>query len=159
MKNSMLDLHNHLFAQLERLSDESVKGDELREELSRAKAVVAVADVLVNNATLMLEAEKLKSKGKETEITIPSVLSADNERHCSGLDGTRAVVNFDNGFGASVITGERFYTNEEHPYELAVLKNGEVCYETELTDDVLGYLNEEQVNDYLVKIEALPSSI
>ena len=79
MKNSMLDLHNHLFAQLERLSDESVKGDELREELSRAKAVVAVADVLVNNATLMLEAEKLKSKGKETEITIPSVLSADHE--------------------------------------------------------------------------------
>lgn len=75
----MLDLHNHLFAQLERLSDESVKGDELREELSRAKAVVAVADVLVNNATLMLEAEKLKSKGKETEITIPSVLSADHE--------------------------------------------------------------------------------
>ncbi len=80
MKNSMLDLHNHLFAQLERLSEESVKGDELREELSRAKAVVAVADVLVNNATLMLEAEKLKSKGKETEITIPSVLSADNEQ-------------------------------------------------------------------------------
>lgn len=79
MKNSMLDLHNHLFAQLERLSDESVKGDELREELSRARAVVAVADVLVNNATLMLEAEKLKSKGKETEITIPSVLSADHE--------------------------------------------------------------------------------
>jgi len=79
MKNSMLDLHNHLFAQLERLSDESVKGDELREELSRAKAVVAVADVLVNNATLMLEAEKLKSKGKETEITLPSVLSADHE--------------------------------------------------------------------------------
>ena len=81
------------------------------------------------------------------------------EQHPSGLDGTRAVVNFDNGFGASVITGERFYTNEEHPYELAVLKNGEICYETELTDDVLGYLNEEQVNDYLVKIEALPSSV
>ncbi len=26
-------------------------------------------------------------------------------------------------------------------------------------DEALGYLNEEQVNDYLVKIEALPSSI
>ena len=81
------------------------------------------------------------------------------EQHPSGIGGTRAVVNFDNGFGASVITGERFYTNEEHPYELAVLKNGEICYETKLTDDVLGYLNEEQVNDYLVKIEALPSSV
>ena len=79
MKNSILDLHNHLFAQLERLSDESVKGDHLREELSRAKAVMGVADVLVQNAALMLEAEKLKSKTNETEITIPSVLSADNE--------------------------------------------------------------------------------
>ena len=79
MKNSILDLHNHLFAQLERLSDESVKGDELREELSRAKPVMGVADVLVQNAALMLEVEKLKSKTNETEITIPSVLSADNE--------------------------------------------------------------------------------
>jgi hypothetical protein len=79
MKNSMLDLHNHLFAQLERLSDESIKGDVLREELSRAKAVMGVADVLVNNATLMLEAERLKSKTNETNITLPSVLSADHE--------------------------------------------------------------------------------
>jgi len=75
MKNSMLDLHNHLFAQLERLSDESVNGDELREELSRAKAVIGVADVLVQNATLMLEAEKVKSHKNETLIELPSVLS------------------------------------------------------------------------------------
>jgi len=81
------------------------------------------------------------------------------EKHHFSVGGTRAVVIFDNGFGASVITGERSYTDEERPYELAVLKNGEICYETELTDDVLGYLNEEQVNDYLVKIEALPSSV
>lgn len=79
MKNSMLDLHNHLFAQLERLSDESIKGDELREEVSRAKTVMGVADVIVKNATLMLEAEKLKSKDTESPLILPSVLSADNE--------------------------------------------------------------------------------
>lgn len=79
MKNSMLDLHNHLFAQLERLSDESIKGDELIEEINRAKAVMGVADALVQNVTLMLEAEKLKSKTNETFINIPSVLSVDNE--------------------------------------------------------------------------------
>lgn len=75
----MLDLHNHLFAQLERLSDESIKGDELIEEINRAKAVMGVADALVQNVTLMLEAEKLKSKTNETFINIPSVLSVDNE--------------------------------------------------------------------------------
>ena len=79
MKSSMLDLHNHLFAQLERLSDESIKGDELIEEINRAKAVMGVADALVQNVTLMLEAEKLKSKTNETFINIPSVLSVDNE--------------------------------------------------------------------------------
>lgn len=79
MKNSMLDLHNHLFAQLERLGDEALKGDDLREELGRAKAVMGVADVLVQNAALMLEAEKLKSKQNESLITIPAVLSENNE--------------------------------------------------------------------------------
>lgn len=37
MKNTLGDLNNHLFAELERLSDEDLKGDELVEEMSRAE--------------------------------------------------------------------------------------------------------------------------
>ncbi|ENU2134698.1 hypothetical protein ACE60T_005067 [Salmonella enterica] len=50
MKNGLEDLHNHLFAQLERLSDESVKGDALKEEISRARAVSEIARGIVETA-------------------------------------------------------------------------------------------------------------
>lgn len=58
MKNKLTDLNNHLFAQLERLSDESLKGDELKEEISRSKAVTSVAKEIVENGKLALDAQK-----------------------------------------------------------------------------------------------------
>lgn len=72
-----------------------------------------------------------------------------------GFEGTIATHTFSNGYGASIITGEYAYSNEDAPYELAVLYNNEITYDTPLTDDVLGYLTEEEVNEYLLKIEAL----
>ena len=39
MKNTLGDLNNHLFAQLERLGDEDLKDDALTEEIERAKAI------------------------------------------------------------------------------------------------------------------------
>lgn len=58
MKNKLPDLHNHLFAELERLSDESLKGDKLTEEIGRAKAITAVAKEIINNSKLILDAQK-----------------------------------------------------------------------------------------------------
>lgn len=72
MKNSLSDLNNHLFAQMERLSDESLKGDELQEEISRAKAVTGISTQIISNARLVLDAEESR-RGLKTSDT-PDVL-------------------------------------------------------------------------------------
>ncbi|HAT7708283.1 TPA: hypothetical protein JAX41_004737 [Enterobacter roggenkampii] len=60
MKNSLADLNNHLFAQMERLSDESLKGEQLQEEINRAKAVTGISTQIINNARLVLDAEEYR---------------------------------------------------------------------------------------------------
>nr|AKN37661.1 putative DNA-directed RNA polymerase, beta' subunit/160 kD subunit [Vibrio splendidus] len=61
MKNKLLDLNNHLFAQLERLSDEELKGDALSEEINRAKAVSTISKDIISGAGLALDAAKFQN--------------------------------------------------------------------------------------------------
>ncbi|WNO29682.1 hypothetical protein [Bacillus phage SDFMU_Pfc] len=58
MKNTLGDLNNHLFAQLERLSEEDLVGNKLTEEIERAKAVTSVANQIISNGSLVLQAQK-----------------------------------------------------------------------------------------------------
>ena len=59
MKNRMSDLNNHLFAALERLSDEDLSDEQISTEAKRADAIVSVADKIIGNASLQLNAAKL----------------------------------------------------------------------------------------------------
>lgn len=72
---------------------------------------------------------------------------------------SRATICFPNKYGASVITGPGAYGNENKPYEIAILYNGHITYDTPITDDVLGYLNREEVEDILNKISELPERV
>lgn len=73
------------------------------------------------------------------------------------LPGVRAQHEFPNGYSASVVRGFGTYGSEEGLYELAVIADGRCVYDTPVTDDVLGYLAEDQVTAALAQIEALPA--
>lgn len=75
LKNTLGDLNNHLFMQLERLNDEELKGDELQEELMRAETITNVAKEIISNGTLMLQATKLQAEtlGRST-TNMPKML-------------------------------------------------------------------------------------
>jgi hypothetical protein len=63
---------------------------------------------------------------------------------------------FENGYGASVVSHPMSYGGKMGLYELAVLdKNGELTYDTPITDDVIGYLTPEQVTEKLIEIQDL----
>ncbi len=59
MKNKLTDLNNHLFAQLERLSDEELKPDQIEKELIRTDAIVKVSEQIISNANLVLRGAEL----------------------------------------------------------------------------------------------------
>jgi hypothetical protein len=64
-QNKLIDLNNALFAQLEKVSDEDLKGENLELEIKRTKAVVSISSQIINNAKTCLDAKKLYNDGGE----------------------------------------------------------------------------------------------
>lgn len=85
--------------------------------------------------------------------------------HPTGLGGTQRLYQFDNGFGASVVRFLGSYGFEEDLWELAVVQYSDddihkfsITYDTEITDDVIGHLTEDEVDEILNRIERLPKT-
>ena len=57
-KNTAVDLHDHLMARIERLADEDLSGEDLEAEIRRSEATVKVAGSVIENARLVLAAER-----------------------------------------------------------------------------------------------------
>ena len=74
MRNTLGDLNNHLFAQLERLDDDGLKGEKLIEEMNRAKSITSVASQIISNGDLTLRAIKAKDDFMNAETSIPRML-------------------------------------------------------------------------------------
>ena len=74
LRNTLGDLNNHLFAQLERLSDEDIKGEKLIEEINRAEAVSTIAQQIISNGALALKAKQIASNSLDADMKIPRML-------------------------------------------------------------------------------------
>ena len=69
------------------------------------------------------------------------------------MDGIQKVYKFPNGYGASVVKHKGSYGYAQGLWELAVLDiNGDLCYNTEITSDVIGHLNDPEVDNLLGQI-------
>jgi hypothetical protein len=71
-------------------------------------------------------------------------------------NGVQATINFDNGLGASVVSHQFSYGGKSGLYELAVLdKNGDLTYDTPITNDVIGYLTPDEVTETMLFIQSI----
>jgi hypothetical protein len=73
------------------------------------------------------------------------------------VPGSQWKFSFPNGYSASVI--DDGYGAEDGLYELAVLRDGKIVYDTPITDDVLGWLTPYRVAKTLDAIAALPEAV
>lgn len=60
MENKLTDLNNILFEQIERLNDDDLHGDALKQQIKRSQAIESIAGMIIANANTVLKAEKLK---------------------------------------------------------------------------------------------------
>ena len=82
----------------------------------------------------------------------PHAISVNSDRF---KNHKQAIIDFDNGYSVSVIFGTTFYSNGIDTYELAALLDGELCYPSEIGNDVLGNITKEEVTDAMIKIQQL----
>lgn len=103
-----------------------------------------------------------KKKIKKIAMTIPlrlsDVISAEVNHK---LNRTQIHTKYNNGYGASVVKGPGTYGYEEDKWEVAVLlydkyDSPSLCYDTPITDDVIGWLDDASVIDICNRIKELP---
>jgi hypothetical protein len=85
-------------------------------------------------------------------------ITEDSDHHLTSIKGRRIRYAFPNGYGLSVVMGDLFYTDEDHPYEMCPLLHGRLCYDAVDADnqDVYPHATDEELMIMIAKLQALP---
>ncbi len=78
MKNDLIALNNYLFEAIERINDDSLNSEQLDLEIKKAKTIKDVAETIIDNARLGLQAQKhFDDMGSSSRVEIPMLSVVD----------------------------------------------------------------------------------
>ncbi len=74
VRNTLDDLSNHLFEQIERLNDSSSSLDKLECEIKRAKSISIISDKIIKTSEVRLKAYEMSQEYEGTHRQMPKLL-------------------------------------------------------------------------------------
>ena len=80
MKNTLADLNNHLFEQMERLNDDDLTIEQLEKEIKRTDAMKDIATQIISNASILLKATELNMEYSRGDNCVPKLLLGNDEK-------------------------------------------------------------------------------
>ena len=76
-ENNLMDLNKYLFAELKKLTSENITQEELDTELKISKQVVSVSQTIINNASLLFQAQKHFEETAKKNSEVAALLRLD----------------------------------------------------------------------------------
>lgn len=73
MKNTLGDLNNYLFEQMERLNDEEMTEEEFQKEIKRSEAITKIGSQIIQNGHLALKAAQFKDNKFDADANVPKM--------------------------------------------------------------------------------------
>jgi hypothetical protein len=70
-------------------------------------------------------------------------------------NGLQAVEEFKNEYGVSVVKFAGSYGYTSDLWEVAILYQDSITYETHITDDVIGYQTDKEVTNIMIEVQKL----
>jgi hypothetical protein len=99
MKNKLVDLQNHIFVAMEKILDDDLKGEELKEYMERSLAFNELAKTAVANGALMAKCADLLY-GIPVSDDVPLIPKADGDTYLAQKNKKQLVkLPRDDGYG------------------------------------------------------------